>query len=77
MKVASAADADVASYHSPGDAVGGQLAGAFADEPDFVVEMVADGFVGCAGFLVGFVHLDLDVAGLEHSGEVAVSGAAS
>lgn len=75
VQIASAADADVASYHSSGDAVGGQLADAFADEPDFIVEMVSDGFVGCAGFLVGFVHFDLDVTGFEHSGEVAVSSA--
>jgi len=77
VQIACAADADIARYHPPGGAVCGQFAGAFANQPDFVVEMMSNGFVGCAGFLPGLVHLDLDVACLEHSGKIAVSGAST
>ena len=77
VEVPCTADSDVARDHSPGDAVGGQFTDALAHEPYLVVEMVADCFMGRAGLLPGFVHLDLDVAGFEHSGEVAVSSAAA
>jgi len=77
VQITGAADADIACHHSPCDAVCGQFTDAFADEPYLAVEMMADCFVGSAGLLPGLVHLDLNVAGFEHSGEVTVSGAAA
>ena len=77
VKVPGATDADIARDHATGDAVSRQLADAFTNEPDFVVEMVPNGFVGRARLLAGLVHFDLDVSGLEHAGEEAMTGTAA
>ena len=57
--IASGNDADIAGFHSVGDAVDIQFADAFLNEPDFVVEMRAVGFVYRADFLRGLVNFDL------------------
>ena len=72
VQIAGAAEAYVSRFHAACDAVGGEFADTFSDQPDLVVQMFVGGFVKSSDLLVGLVHLDLDIACLEHSGEISL-----
>jgi hypothetical protein len=67
VMIAGGNDADVASFHTVGDAVDIQFANTFLDQPDFVVQMRSIGFVDGADLLRRFVNFNLDIAGLQHA----------
>ena len=61
VMVASSDEADVTRVHLASDSIDGEFAVAFLHEPELVMLVGVIGFMKRAGFLDGFVALELDV----------------